>query len=1357
MTHSKRGDAGGGPTIEDDEEEKIQEPEEFPRVTAKDVLAKRQRDPEPSPHILTKEEARDVVRSMIRHEGLIKHHIASFNKFITQHAPHIVNENSILVLECANMRHVVRFQDVMVRKPTIREDDGCIRDITPQECILRKQTYAASLYANVLHVEEYKKIGEDGTIDWIPTKRTLNENVLLCEIPAMVRSCVCHTADEPDIMDPNAPYEYGGNFIISGSEKVLVPQEKLRINRAFIFKSNKTKYTLMAEIRSCHEDKLRSTSTLTIRMTDVKGIKRFWVDIPYIKKAVPIFAVFRLLGFRTMAEAARCVVSAGRLSGRRPFPKGSPWTTAEMRDLHYWVMTVFCNEKWCRCTRSSGADEEGTESKGKYMPDFSMMSYEEIIDWIGCIGTLKPTKEERYKYVHHLMANEFLPHVGVKNTPDVLVRKRRFFAYLVYRLAMCGFEPKLREKDDKDHYGNKQIETSGMLMSLCLRQNWRTLLRKLLNSLRKDVKANKAINVGDMVSWKTITDNFKFALATGKWGTKKGASTQTGISQPMKRMCHMTWLAHLRKLNVPLNREGKNPKPRMLRFSHWGIACPATTPEGQPCGLIKALALGARVTTGVRSDVMANVILYALEPDEFRYFPGTTYDFDDGNLVAVTALEKDPEALDAAIDALDDQVMGSIGESGDEVAATLMINGIPMALVSKPLKVVKMIREMRRSFQVPPETSVVYDKQLGEVYVTCDAGGTRRPLYIIPEDGSMADTLVKVRHILDVYGGSSVEVWRQLMLHKCIEYVDKHEEEQSLLVWMDPQKPAPPTEAWTHCEIHPLIIYGESTTLIPFSNHNPAPRNTYQSSMGQAAIGVPGVELYNRTSSHVLFYPTRPLVSSFMEEAMGLHQLPAGQNMVIAILPRGSNQEDSLVFNQAAIDAGLFRTFYMRTYSEDVQKTIGVDAERFSKPDEYCTGMKAANYEKLQANGFPMVGERLKDGDVVIGKQMLIHNLASNDKHAMVARDQSETIKRFDKEAVVQSVTLSSTCNDRKQGCVHMRSVRVPCQGDKFASRHAQKGVIGRIVPDADMPFSMRTGIRPSAIMNPLALPSRMTVGHLIEMFVGKAAALEGRLGDGTAFEDVDIDSIGEVLETYGFSKSGKEPMIDGVTGKLMEVDVYMGPIFYQRLRQMVDDKYHARSRGQRQVTTRQATEGRAREGGLRLGEMERDCIAANGATQITKDRFLDQSDDYITVVCSICGLIAEPARALTSKRKQSMVRASKPYCRRCKRSDGVFKVRMPYNYKLLVQEVMGMGAAMRFELEEPMYERDLETCASVGLHVPPEAEVVKTKRMKTMTTIQRDPTLLTGAYSSLVQDDVVQDTTGRSLNDLIGRPPRPV
>lgn len=1379
---------------------------------------------------LSKDDARNVVRSMLRHEGLVRHHIESYNKFITQHVPHIVAEKSTLVVDCLNVRHVVRFQDVFIAKPTVQEDDGCIRRVMPQECALRKQTYAASVYVNLLHVEEHKRVtppagpGEEPQVDWVPTKRRLYREVLLCTLPAMTRSVVCHTADEPDLNDLNSPYEYGGTFIISGGEKVLIPQEKLRINRVFVFKSTLPKYAMVAEIRSCHEDKLRSTSTLTVRMTDTSGVKVFWVFIPYIKKPnprpVPLFAVCRLLGFRTMKEVARCVVTAGRSSGRAPLPKDSAWTSPAQRKLYFWILTVLKNETWAKMTALPKREEEegnggggeggggggGTgeggggggagERKGsggnKGIPNFEAMTYEEIIEWVGLIGTQRPTKEERFKYVHHLMANEFLPHIGLTNTPAVLVRKRRFFAYMIYRLALCAIRPACRQLDDKDHYGNKQIETSGKLMSLGYRQNWRGFLRKYHNALKKEIKLNRPIVAGDLVPWKLISDHFKYCLATGKWGQKKAGSTQTGVSQPVKRMCHMTWLAHARRLNVPLNREGKNPKPRMLRFPSWGISCPATTPEGAPCGLIKCLALGALITLGVHSQAVANLVLHEV-PAEDRFFPaGTVYDFDRGCLADDPRLARracgsgsarntqpssqpssqhptqqsqpstQPQTLDEAIAAND----AALWAWGAEDSASLLINGIPFCVVRRPRAVVATVVDMRRRGHIPFDTSVVYDPQLAEIYVSCDEGGARRPVFIVPPDGDFGATLARTRAILRAYGPDDMEVWRQLLLQQCVEYLDKHEEEATAVVWGDPQAPMPPggivpssasqpshsphtpsqppssqppttPTRYTHCEVHPLLIYGEATACIPFSNHNAGPRNTYQSSMGQAAIGVPGVELGMRTSAHRLFYPERPLVRSFVEGAMGLDALPAGQNITLAIFPHESNQEDSLVFNQAAVDAGLFRSFFYRTYTEEVQKSFGVDAEKFGKPDEYCTGLKAANYDKLEPNGFPRVGAVLADGDIVIGKQMAIHNMASADKHSMVMRDQSCPMKRFENPSVVDAVMRTSTGHDRKLVAVRTMSVRVPERGDKFASRCAQKGVIGRIVPDEDMPFSERTGQRPSVLMSPLTIPSRMTIGHLAEMLVGKRSALEGVPGDGSAHEGLGLAEVEAELRARGFTPSGKERMICGKTGRVLEAAVFTGPIFYQRLRQMVDDKYHARSRGQRQVMTRQATEGRAREGGFRLGEMERDCIAGNGCAYIMKDRFLEQSDDYITVVCAGCGLIAEPARAITSRRKRSMVRAARPYCRNCRTSEGVYKVRLPYNYKLLFQEVMGMGVAMRFELEEPMFERDLEACPSVGLHVPPDAEVTKPKRFRRTTTIQRDATLLTGAYSSLVQEDV--------------------
>lgn len=1324
--------------------------------------------------VLSKADARALVKSMFRHEGLVRHHLESFNKFITEHTQHIVKEKSTIVLECTNMRHVMRFQDVHFTKPTFQEEDGTIRDITPQECMLRKQTYQGSLHADLLHVEEARVTKADGSVDWVPRKRHLHRGTLLCRIPVMTRSVACHTADAPDLADANAPYEFGGTFIISGGEKVLIPQEKLRINRVFVFKKGgATKIDMFAEIRSVHEDKLRSTSTLTVQMENAHGCKMFWVFIPYVKKnqtarGLPAFCVARLLGFRTMEELARCVVAGGRVSGRTPFKRDSPWMSKDSRRLYNWVMTVLKNETWKRMTGSNkikakpgaaptqassastakaqplpgGASDDPTQTQTRSIPNFEAMDYPDVVEWAGVVGTNRLTKDDRFKNIQHLIANEFLPHLGLVNTPGVMARKRRFFAYILHRLALCAIRPAMRPLDDKDHYGNKQVETSGMLMSLCLRQNWRTtFLRKLLNAVRKEVKSSKAVHAPKLVSSKAITDNFKYALATGKWGTKKGSSTQTGVSQPIKRMGHMTWLAHLRRLKVPLNMDGKNPVPRQLRFSSYGISCPATTPEGKPCGLIKSLALGARVTTGVHSSALASVILAELG-DELLLTPGSSYDFDRGCLRDDAAPEKgaifrNPHA--AASHATDYDMDAAIAECDARVAAawgpgcaSLLINGVLFGTVGDPQGVVGAVVNMRRACHIPFDTSVVFDRQVAEVYVSCDAGGTRRPLIVAPG----RHTYDAIRGVLKTHGPVSAEVWRQCLTRGLVEYVGKHEEETALVVAPDPRGAVRDGKYfYTHADIDPLLVYGETVACIPFLQQNPAPRNTYQSSMGAAAVGVPGIQEGIRSSTHRLWYPEVPLTASFMENAMGVDVLPAGQNVMVAIFPHESNQEDSLVFNKAAIDVGLFRSFFRRTYTADTLKSFGVDAERFGVPDDMCTGPKAANYGTLRPSGFPALGTVVKDGDIIIGKQMSIRNLQSKNKHAMVMRDQSVTVKRFEAPSVVESVMLTSTGYDRKLACVRTRAVRVPEMGDKFASRCAQKGVMGRIVPDASMPFCELTGARPSVLMNPLTLPSRMTVGHLTEMLAGSAAALEGRRADGSGFMDVEYPSMMEALKAAGFNPSGKRKMRCGKTGKLLDAEIYMGPIFYQRLRQMADDKYHARARGQRQVMTRQATEGRAREGGFKLGEMERDCIAEHGMTYVMKDRFLEQSDDYIVPVCGKCGLIAEPARAITSRRKRSMTRAAVDYCRNCRSSDHVQRIRTAYNYKLLVQEAMGMNVAMRFELEEPRHDRDLETCASAGLHVSPEAEVTKPESLRHGSAMRRDPTLLTGAYASLVTD----------------------
>ena len=1602
---------------------------------------------------LTQQVARDVVHSLILHDGIIQHHKDSFDKFVIDSIQHVIDENSLIVLECENMRHIIKIKNVKVERCKIKEDDGSNRELWPRECIFRKQTYASAIYGDIVHNEEYKKTTDKGVI-WELVRQTVCHEVLLCEIPIMLRSVACYTRHEPEYRDQNAPYDFGGNFIINGAEKVLVPQEKLKINHVFVFECREQKYWLVAEVRSCNEQKIRSTSTLTVPLSKKNGMIKIDVRVPYISSVLPLYVVLRLLGFKSKEEAVRCIASAGRLSGKTELPDS--WRD---RGLYYWIETVFHNEE------------------DPKHPNFTEMSYTELVEWVGCRGTKKLTKEERFKYVHHIMENEMLPHIATQNTEESLDRKRRFFAFLIYRLATTARKihhtGKTTYLDDRDHYGNKKIETSGLLMALCLRQNWRNLLLSFLNSLRKTIKSKRNINVADMIQSKRVTDNFKYALLTGKWGVKKGGSTQTGVAQVLKRMVMVAWLGHLRRLNTPINREGRNPRPRQLQFSHWGVVCPATTPEGLPCGLIKSLSLGSRITVGYTADTFIRILFQVLD---IVSFPLSEYSPEDNAFV-----QKEGD-VDALVDEADCMITSM------EAPVIIFVNGISIGMVDGYKDALQTLYTLRRKRLIPRDTSIFLDYSKMELYVTCDDGGIRRPLYVIQD--SQEETCEAINRLWNKYKGPHQDLLDDLMTEQIVEYIDKHEE-SNLLVWSNPEKPLPDAE-FTHMEIHPIFLFSETTALIPFSNHNPAPRNTYQSSMGQASIGVPGVDTYYRSQSYRLNYCERPLCRTFMEEILGIDKLPAGQNPVVAIIPfTGNNQEDSILMNQDAVDLGYFRCTFSRAYSETIKKGIGVDSEAFGKPGEMCTGLKAANYDKLTKRGVPNPGTVMHDTDIIIGKKMIINNL-QGDKNAVLERDQSVPVRRFDNNVCVESVMFSDIGRNRISVNVKARGTRIPEHGDKFScytsdhevlttegwvpideittdhsvatlvggkklvytnpiatqeynyegdmyslesnhisafvtpnhnmytrspkgkyklleathvsgktrmykknadefdpgtymstfdligdrkldmdawliffgiwlaegctlrdwgvsiathkqrvkdaltecgatlgfaykkhkdqvddharnawcisdkelvayirslsvgsvnksmpdwvwsltreqcgtlidgmmlgdghtmkngtrrydtsstqladdfqrlclhagyscnktvkykaghesyckprdevfkstcdayrltvitkqnepsvnktkksdsmepykgnvycctvppshviyvrrngkpywcgqSRHGQKGVIGLVVPKVDLPYNPKTGITPTICVNALAFPSRMTAAHTIECFKSKAAALEGTFSDATPFETMHFEDVEEILEKNGYHKSGKEKLVNGKTGEELEAMIFMGPTYYQRLKQMVKEKIHGRARGPRQVTSRQATEGRARDGGLRLGEMERDCIASHMAANVLKDRYLEQSDDYITYVCAECGLIAEPPSV---KRKRNGLRASTAYCRPCDSSDNVYRVRMTYNYKLLVQEAAAMGVAMRFRLETPTEGRDLEACASIGVKVNPEGEVVKPKRTKRDSTLDRDVTLMTGAYAELTQGP-----TGdlKPLSELFHQVPKPV
>ncbi|GAX17727.1 DNA-directed RNA polymerase II subunit RPB2 [Fistulifera solaris] len=559
-----------------------------------------------------------------------------------------------------------------------------------------------------------------------------------------------------------------------------------------------------------------------------------------------------------------------------------------------------------------------------------------------------------------------------------------------------------------------------------------------------------------------------------------------------------------------------------------------------------------------------------------------------------------------------------------------------------------------------------------EVRIYTDAGRICRPLFIV-HDQQLA---IKKSHIVQLQGLNPNEkrlTWTDLLMEGLVEYIDTEEEETTMIA-MEP-KDLDATDAYsstyTHCEIHPSMILGVCASIIPFPDHNQSPRNTYQSAMGKQAMGIYASNYQVRmdTMAHVLHYPQKPLCTTRAMEFLHFRELPSGVNCVVAIMIyTGYNQEDSLIMNQSAIDRGLFRSSYYRCYIDQEKAssvgTIGsLTSELFEKPAmDNTRGMKHGEYGKLDDDGLVAPGTRVSGDDVLIGKTAPMDS-TSGMPSRYTKRDCSTSMKA-NENGIVDNVLISTTKEGYRFTKVRIRNVRIPQVGDKFASRHGQKGTIGMTYRQEDMPFTVE-GIVPDIIVNPHAIPSRMTIAQLIECLLGKVVVFQGCEGDATPFTDVTVEDISTRLHAMGYQKHGNEALYQGHTGRPLNARVFIGPTFYQRLKHLVDDKVHSRARGPVAMLTRQPLEGRSRDGGLRMGEMERDCLITHGCANFIRDRFFMNSDQYRIHICERCGLTAQ------SNLKKMTYECRSPMC--VGRPTQICQVEIPYAAKLLLQELNSM------------------------------------------------------------------------------------
>lgn len=1175
--------------------------------------------------------------------ALVRHHIDSFDQFYTTDLAQILNEMNPIKLDVDYDNEIEDFRSrclmyvggingdrIYFGKPIINDEKNN-HYMLPNECRLREMTYSTTIHYDVEIVYKRKlrpnepptktdkngyaiddqvddsKVDEDsGKLlkeNYTPSEmidlqqntnasmsgieqevKILLPKIYLGKFPIMLQSKLCILHNMPREMRfslGECKNDNGGYFIIDGKEKVVVPQEAFGNNMLNIYKvkNDDSNYSYSAEIKSVSENISKPMRTLgvhIIKSTPKKHRENIGVIIPNAGNVpIPLFTVFKALGILTDKE----IISYCTLLPAEQTPN--------------LFITYF-----------DACIQESAYITTQY----------EAVSYIS-----KLVKGFSITRTMHILADYFLPHVGEVN----YIEKAYHLGYIVNRLisVATGIEP----ETDRDSYKYKRLSLVGPMLKNLFREYYKqqkTHIRRFFE-YRYEFGKEEYRDLSKIIYQKyteafqerIVETGFKKAFK-GSWGASPHTKI-VGAVQDANRLSHNGLISHLRKTNLPLDSSVKLVGPRVLHGSQWGIMDPIDTPDGGNIGLHKYLSILAFI-----SNSFSSVQLIKWLKDNF-------------NLVNIN--HTTPER---------------IGQF-----TKIMVNGYWCGSTADPTSMIKEIKLYRRQGMIPITTSIMFDNQRNTIIIGCDGGRICRPIFFKDEFTNKFSFETKewenIVNTLNSKGSS--KLWEKLITgfhekNKSFNMYDEHyfkwndlysiskdeiKNKKAVLEYLDTQETEgtlicmskdmiTENSSFTHCEIHPSTIYGVMCNLINYIEHNPASRNSFSCGQSKQACSLysTNYQLRMDKSAVVLNNGQIPLVKSRYLEYINNEEMPYGENAIVAIMCfTGYNVEDAILINEAALQRGLFRTTYYNTYvgheiKEIKNDTVTKETLITNINNGQYKGIKPDyDYSHLDENGIISENTEVNEDMVLIGMSSMLEDGERKDESKVPKKGQL---------GFVDKAIITEGDEGNRIAKVRIRHTRIPTFGDKFASRAGQKGTVGMVVPEKDMPFT-KNGTRPDIIINPHALPSRMTIGQMVESIVGKACSMKGAFGDCTAFYNREnkIGLFGEVLTKFNFHSSGDEILYDGMSGKQVEASVFIGPTYYMRLKHMVKDKINHRATGPLTKLTRQPVSGRANDGGLRIGEMERDAVISHGMSSFLRESMMERADKFKFAICNKTGCIA--------------------------------------------------------------------------------------------------------------------------------------